>query len=88
MVVIAIAIALMDKTGLRTLIPKEEILNPKYDYYLEKYKVSFFDPEVQPPHYQINLQVTSEIGSSARFSFLQTILLCTTQSINLNGRTV
>nr|WP_262921267.1 TonB-dependent receptor [Maribellus maritimus] len=62
-------IALISKDGVRTEIPKEEILAYEYDYYLTKYNDQYFNTEKQPVHYQLNLKVTSEIGSKAKFSF-------------------
>lgn len=62
-------IALVDKAGVRREVSKEEILTPEYDYYLTKYKPNYFDQDNQPVHYQLNLKVTSEIGSVAKFSF-------------------
>jgi outer membrane receptor protein involved in Fe transport len=62
-------IALIDKSGVRREISKEEVLTQQYDYYLSKYKEYYFDAEKQPVHYQLNMKVTSEIGSAAKFSF-------------------
>ncbi|MFW5644419.1 MAG: TonB-dependent receptor, partial [Bacteroidota bacterium] len=62
-------IALIDKSGVRREISKEEVLTEKYDYYLSKYKDYYFDPENQPIHYMLNMKVTSEIGTAAKFSF-------------------
>ena len=62
-------IALIDITGTRREVTKEEILTPEYDYYLSKYQSYYFDAEEEPVHYQLNLKVTSEIGKAAKFSF-------------------
>ena len=62
-------VALIDKEGTRYDIPKEDILNIEYDDYLVKYTSDYFNAESQPIHYQLNLKVSSEIGSKARFAF-------------------
>ncbi len=62
-------IALLDKSGHRTEVSKEEILTQEYDYYLTKYKPEYFEKENQPIHYQLNIKITSEIGKAAKFSF-------------------
>jgi hypothetical protein len=63
-------IALIDKSGVRREVSREEILTPTYDYYLTKSSSSLlFDAEEQPIHYQLNMKLTSEIGDAAKFSF-------------------
>ncbi len=67
--IVSAPIALINKAGVRYDIPKKEILDPEYDYYLSKYRTEYFDVEDQPIHYQLNLKVTSEVGANAKFSF-------------------
>jgi len=62
-------IALIDKKGTRYDISKEDILNVEYDDYLVKSTPEFFKTDIQPVHYQLNLKVSSEIGSKAKFAF-------------------
>ena len=65
-------IALIDKNNIRYDVSSQELkdmVGDDYKYYISKAREEYFYTEDPPVHYQLNLKVTSEIGSKAKFSF-------------------
>jgi outer membrane receptor protein involved in Fe transport len=65
-------IALIDKNNVRYDVSSQELRDMTGDDYLkyiDRKRPEYFYTEDPPVHYQLNLKVTSEIGSKAKFSF-------------------